>query len=156
MYVRMKFHLYISFAYFACFVCSLFAQWFLGEIPCLLCLITRYGFLFTGIIFVLTNLNPSIKIFDVMCAFLLLSFCFYHLGVENHWWAAPDSCKTILPTLQELNNGKLPNTRPACDTVNFKIFGLSMTLISFCVSALLFWITSINFAFYYKGKQFPI
>lgn len=149
----MIFNLYIAFIYCFCFLCSLLIQIFLGHVPCLLCLITRYGFLLTGVMFILVKLNPNIKILSIICSFLLLTFCFYHLGVENHWWIAPDSCRTILPTLHELNNGKLPNNRPACDVVNFKICGLSMTLISFLISSFLFWITSINFALHYRKEQ---
>ena len=131
-----------------CFISSLTIQVLFKEIPCLLCLFTRYGFLIISIscLFTLKYIKIKNVVFlPLIPIILLLFFSFYHLGVENHWWFAPNSCKTILPTLNDLyNNTKLiQNNRPPCDVVNFKLLGISMTLISFLVSSLLFWIYSI-------------
>ncbi len=140
-----------------CFISSLTIQVLFKEIPCLLCLLTRYCFLIVSIscVFALKYMNNKNVVFmPLISIFFLLILSFYHLGVENHWWFAPNSCKTILPTLQDIYNTKniVKNTRPPCDVVNFKILGISMTLISFTVSSFLFWLQSIVLALYlYKN-----
>ena len=140
-----------------CFFSSLFIQILLNETPCLLCLLTRYGFLMCSIVcfFTLYYIKKKNVVFLPLISLILLTILnFYHLGVENHWWFAPNSCKTILPTLQELQNTTqlLKNTRPPCDKINFKILGLSMTLISFIVSALITWFHSIAITLYLYKK----
>ena len=140
-----------------CFISSLTIQVLFKEIPCLLCLLTRYGFLIVSIscVFALKYMNKKNVVFiPLISIFFLLIVSFYHLGVENHWWFAPNSCKTILPTLQDTynNTNVVKNARPPCDVVNFKILGISMTLISFIVSSFLFWIYSITISLYlYKN-----
>ena len=141
-----------------CFISSLTIQLVMKENPCLLCLFTRYGFLTVSIIclFALKYINKKSVVFLPLTSLLsLLCLSFYHLGVENHWWLAPSSCKTILPTLNDLYNSKLliTNNRPPCDTVNFKVFGFSMTLISFIISAFLFWVSSISTVLYLSNNR---
>ncbi len=148
---------FISFLSLLCFISSLFIQIFLNETPCLLCLLTRYGFLIVSIIcfFTLHYISKKNVVFlPLISTILLLIFSFYHLGVENHWWFAPNSCKTILPTLQELQNTTqlLKNTRPPCDRINFKILGISMTLISFIMSAFIAWLHSLSITIYLYKK----
>ena len=132
-----------------CFISSLTIQVLFKEIPCLLCEFTRYGFLIICIIclFAIKYLNSkTVVLLQLFSLFLLFFFSFYHLGVENHWWFAPNSCRTILPTLQDLHDTTqlINNARPSCDTVNFKIFGVSVTLISFIISSFMCWLSSIS------------
>ncbi|MBR1944097.1 MAG: disulfide bond formation protein B [Alphaproteobacteria bacterium] len=136
-----------------CFISSLVSQVLFDKIPCLLCLFTRYGFLIVsiGCIFTLYYIDKKNVVFlPLISIIFVLIFSFYHLGVENHWWFAPEKCKTILPTLQELQSTTqlIKNTRPPCDTVNFKIFGISMTLFSFIVSSFIFWMHSLSITLY--------
>lgn len=132
-----------------CFISSLTIQIFFKEQPCLLCLFTRYGFLIVSIICVFTLKyfdRKNVVFLPIFSLVLLFFLSFYHLGIENHWWVAPKSCRTILPTLQEIhsNTNPISNTRPSCDVVNFKILGVSITLISFVISGLLCWLSSIT------------
>ena len=141
-----------------CFISSFTIQIFFNETPCLLCLFTRYFFLIISIVCYLTIKYIDKKnVVFLPLAFLtiLLLFSFYHLGVENHWWLAPNSCRTILPTLNDIYNNKqlINNTRSPCDTVNFKIFGISITLISFFISAFLFWLSSISTILHINNKD---
>ena len=150
--------IFIAIISLICFSSSLIIQIFLKETPCLLCLFTRYLFLIASIICYFTKkyINKQNVVFlPFVSLTLLLILNFYHLGVENHWWVAPNSCKTILPTLNDIYNGNqlINNNRPPCDTVNFKIFGISMTLISFIVSAFLFWLSSISTVLYINNKN---
>lgn len=150
--------IFIIFLSLLCFISSFSIQIFLNEIPCLLCLFTRYLFLIVSIIcyFTLKHIDKKNVVFlPLIILTFLLIFSFYHLGVENHWWLAPSSCKTILPTLNDLYNTEqlINNNRPPCDTVNFKIFGISMTLMSFIISSFLFWVSSISTILYINNKE---
>lgn len=136
-----------------CFISSLIIQVFFKEKPCLLCLFTRYGFLIISIICLFSIKYIKVKkvvFLPLLPIILMFFFTFYHLGVENHWWFAPSSCRTILPTLQDLqSNTFISNeSRPPCDKVNFQIFGISITLISFIISSFIFWIYSILLSIY--------
>ena len=141
-----------------CFISSISIQLILEEIPCLLCSITRYGFLFTSIVCFITlkymNNNKFIIFLPSIFLLLLLILTFYHLGVENHWWSAPRGCKTILPTIDDIKSGKIiQNNNIPCDRVNFKVLGVSMTLISFVISSFLFWLSSISTVLHlYRNK----
>ncbi|MDR0630604.1 MAG: disulfide bond formation protein B, partial [Holosporales bacterium] len=126
---------------FLAFLISVFSEIFLEKKPCLLCLITRFMFLLTAISSVaglLLKKSTFAKKLVMIITALSVLFCLYHLGVENHWWAAPKSCATKLPSPEELRNSakyieeeKYSN----CDQVNLEIFGFSMTLLAFLLSA---------------------
>jgi disulfide bond formation protein DsbB len=82
-----------------------------------------------------------IVVFAAMC------FAFYHLGVENHWWPGPAKCTLKLTQLTvdsvfSKDNGNIIR----CDEVNWSILGLSVTLYNFCLTVLMYWISSIAFA----------
>jgi disulfide bond formation protein DsbB len=78
-----------------------------------------------------------------------VSFSFYHLGVENKWWTAPGSCATRLPSEDEMKDVAkhiMEAKSTNCDQVNLEIFGVSVTLLTFLLSAGLFWISSVAYA----------
>jgi disulfide bond formation protein DsbB len=77
-----------------------------------------------------------------------LTFGFYHLGVENKWWAAPAKCATKLSSAidsQDVARHIMEAKTPNCDQVNFDVLGVSVTLLAFILSAGLFWISSIAY-----------
>ena len=126
------------------FLLSVFSQIFFDKMPCQLCLITRYMFLSISLFSLSSVKFEKLVYFLVLSSILTLSFSFYHLGIENHWWIAPQSCISELPTLESFTNAKqlLNSAKVYCDKVNWKILGISSTLWSFLFSALVFWIVS--------------
>lgn len=125
------------------FLISCLFQLLFDKEPCQLCLITRYMFLSIAIIALFSSILRKTGILLVIAAFITLSFSFYHLGVENHWWLGPQSCTFELPTLDSISKSVEDSKRVYCDRVNWKILGLSSTLWSFLISAFLFWLTSV-------------
>ena len=126
-----------------CAVCSsLFASIFLKHSPCFLCLMMRYGFCCVAICALLTLYRQKAHITLFVASFCLLVLAFYSLGVENHWFASPAFCHAKLEqTVDEILN----NTNNDCTNITWKLFGLSSTLYSFVITAILFWINSIVF-----------
>lgn len=129
-----------------CAIFSICVQYILHETPCLLCVWTRICFIIVAFTCFAVIRYKHMCWLPMSALLFLLGLSFYHLGVENHWWVAPDSCKMVLPTLSQLNTRLLQNGRPPCDVVGFQIFGLSMTLFSFIIVAGLAWLHSITLA----------
>lgn len=131
-----------------CVASSIFTQYVFDKTPCLLCLLSRICFIVVAIACFLAikqkHLN-WIQSLPLSTLFVLFCICFYHLGVENSWWMAPETCRTILPTLDSPEPVTLLNGRPPCDSAGFHIFGISITLFSFAVSGCLTWLHSIAF-----------
>lgn len=142
-YTNLKFTCVIS---MICAISSICVQYILHETPCLLCLWTRIGFICTIFACLITIRYRYMPWLPMITLLFLTGVSFYHLGVENHWWIASDSCKMVLPTLNQLNTTPLQNNRPPCDAVGFQIFGLSITLFSFVIASGLAWLHSIAFA----------
>lgn len=126
-----------------CALASIFIQYIYHETPCLLCLYTRIGFIMVTIACFIVYKYKKPCWLPIVALFFLLCLSFYHLGVENHWWIAPESCRMVLPTLEQLNMGQFPADRPPCDKVGFQIFGISVTLFSFIIASFLTWLHSI-------------
>jgi disulfide bond formation protein DsbB len=83
----------------------------------------------------------------LVVVFAAMCFSFYHLGVENRWWPGPAKC-TLKATSLTLDNIFADDNVNIvrCDEVNWSIFGLSVTLYNFCLTGLMFWISSISIA----------
>jgi disulfide bond formation protein DsbB len=87
----------------------------------------------------------SLVLAAVFCTF---AFGVYHLGVESHWWAGPRGCVAKLPTIDTMADefeDQINDTKMYCDRVNWRIFGVSSTLWSCAIAALLLWITSVAY-----------
>ncbi len=136
-----------SFAFFA----SLLAQFGFDKQPCKLCLISRALYALIAISAgVVLKINRSAwrkVLIGIIAA--SVGFSFYHLGVENHWWAAPKGCSYEIPNLDEIKDIKKQFSKKQavrCDQVNWEIFGVSSTLWNFGIMAGLFWLTSLGYA----------
>ncbi|MDR1365348.1 MAG: disulfide bond formation protein B [Holosporales bacterium] len=133
---------------FALLSTSFLSGFITGVRPCQLCLITRYLYLSTFALSALSLRRWVPGSFVLASVFLTFAFGIYHLGVESHWWTGPQSCVAKLPTIDmtvEILGDKIKDTKSYCDQINWKIFGLSSTLWSCAISALLFWITSLAY-----------
>ncbi|MDR1475956.1 MAG: disulfide bond formation protein B [Holosporales bacterium] len=148
-------HCAVMLASLVAFLVSVFCQFILDEQPCELCLVSRFIHLVTAVVSAIAMKYANRNCVRCM-VFLAVLFSFtagiYHLGVENHWWAAPESCKTVLPTQEELANPALllSKKNPNCDEVSLTIFGFSMTLLNFFLTAALFWFVSVCYALNYN------
>jgi disulfide bond formation protein DsbB len=138
------------------FMVSVFCQVVLDKKPCELCLISRYiHLLVTAIAAIAIKYHSKTLVRWVVLLLLIMSLGvgLYHLGAENHWWAAPKSCSTVLPSAEEMARGDMSylmmNNSPKCDEVTLTMFGMSATLLNFFLAALLFWFISVGYALQY-------
>ncbi len=129
------------------------AEYAFGLEPCILCLYQRIPYAVAGVLGLGALLLPTgpsanrARSWAVMGAgFVFLAgagIAFYHVGVEQHWWASAASCggavgegpKTIAE-LQQMLSQKPPK---ACDEVDWTLFGLSMATYNIPVSLALAW-----------------
>ena len=64
-----------------------------------------------------------------------------------------ETCKVPLPTLESLINPEKLGATKSCDEIVLTVFGISMTLLSFLISAFLFWISSLSIVLRLSYKQ---
>lgn len=128
-----------------CFLSSVCAEIFLDKKPCDLCLYTRYLYILIAALGFISLRCPRVLFKQMLLALLFIAFCFsfYHLGVENHWWAGPAKCTTKLLTDMK---SIMDNDTIRCDVVNWELFGISSTLYNMCIMACIFWLYSLSFA----------
>ena len=75
-----------------------------------------------------------------------IALTFYHVGMEQHWWAGPASCTGAGPaaTLEEFRAQLMKLTRPRCDQISWAIFGISTTLWNLMLQAGLAFLASLS------------
>ncbi|MDR2459006.1 MAG: disulfide bond formation protein B [Holosporales bacterium] len=132
----------------ALFLVSTSSEFFAGIQPCQLCLITRYLYLLVVVIAAGSLRWPCVKGLVLAVLFCTFAFGVYHLGVESHWWTGPRSCVAKLPTIDTMTDelvDQINDTKMYCDKVNWRIFGVSSTLWSCAIAALLLWIISVAY-----------
>jgi disulfide bond formation protein DsbB len=120
---------------------ALAAVWILqgmGYEPCELCLTERYAFYAGAPLAALTAFLASRSAHGlaragfVLIALIFLAnvgLAFYHVGVEEHWWAGPTACTGSLSGTLDVNNlaKALETTKVVrCDEVQLRILGLSL------------------------------
>ena len=114
---------------------AFFAQYVMGLEPCPLCLYQRFPY---GVTIVLGALALAGKGGWPLLAIALAGavfageagLAFYHVGVEQHWWAGLDACAqagATPETVDELRTLLLDEPPPPpCDAVPWSLFGVSM------------------------------
>ena len=132
---------------FAVFATSVFAlgnaytaQYAFDLEPCILCLYQRVPYVVTGVLGMGAFLLPAHQTAWKARAVVLSSvvfligagIAFYHVGVEQHWWASVAACGAPSgggepQTVDELRQ-LLMQAKPvkACHEVDWTLFGLSM------------------------------
>jgi disulfide bond formation protein DsbB len=126
--------LYVLLIVGASLVAAWIAQYIFGLLPCSLCLYQRYLY-----IAVLLVLGTHLFVFEgkARALFLLATLglllatagvAFYQVAVEYHWVAVPKVCTSLPHTdsLEEFRKMIARNATPACDQVQFSLFGISM------------------------------
>ena len=131
-----------------------------GLEPCILCLYQRVPYAITGVLAVLAlSARPgpvqaaSVGICGVVFAAGAV-IAFYHVGVEQHWWASP-ACGGELSTGLSLADMKaaLSVSQPtACDEVDWTLFGFSMATYNVAASLALAGVALAGARFLIKGK----
>ncbi len=110
-----------------------YAQLVQGYDPCILCLYQRVPFAIVIVLGIIGLIRPALAPVVGIIAGLAfatgMSIAFYHVGVEQHWWASAASCGGGLPEQMSIADFQKQLTiKPAksCDSVDWILFGLSM------------------------------
>ncbi len=124
------------------------AEYAFGLEPCILCLYQRVPYAVAGVLGVVALMSPRVRVRAVAAAgvvFLIgAAIAFYHVGVEQHWWASVAACGAGggapgdiggPATVDELRQ-MLTRAKPvkACDEVDWTLFGLSMATYNVALS----------------------
>ena len=129
---------------FTSFIIAIFAllfafylQYILGYEPCKLCMYQRYGYILVLLLSLLgffLNKNKLIPILLIISFIMITSIGFWHLGIEQQWWAASLECSGITENIGSLKEElKNINNRPvaACDQISPKFLNITLVQWSF-------------------------
>ena len=114
---------------------ALLSQYWGGLTPCELCLIQRWPWaaaVVISLIVVLVGERAGLAwvglVFAIVFAISVV-LAFYHVGVEQHWFAGPSAC-TAAPggamTLEQMKQQILGTAPVLCDRPAWTLFGVSM------------------------------
>ena len=114
---------------------ALLSQYWGGLAPCELCLLQRWPWaaaialslvaLIAGNRVALPGIALALGIVFALGAVL----AFYHVGVEQHWFAGPSACTASsggAMTLEDMKRQILGTAPVLCDRVQWSLFGVSM------------------------------
>jgi len=110
-----------------------YSQLVQGYDPCILCLYQRIPF---AVVIVLGFVGlmrptwvPALTILGGLTFVTGMSIAFYHVGVEQHWWASAASCGGGLPeqmSVADFQKQLMVKPEKACDEIDWTLFGISM------------------------------
>lgn len=133
---------------------ALLFQYVGGLQPCELCLYQRwpyYAAIVLALIALATGNRSATMGVAALCALLFLggaALAFYHVGVEQHWFAGPTACTGALSAAGSVADFKaqlLARQPVSCDEPQWSLFGVSLAgwnllaslaLVAFCTLAL--------------------
>src|SRR5947209_314515 len=134
---------------------ALLSQYWGGLVPCELCLLQRWPWAAAIVVSLVLMLVGERARLDWVAPVLGLVFAtsvvfaFYHVGVEQHWFAGPSAC-TAAPggatTLEQMKQQILGTAPVLCDRPAWTLFGVSLSgwnllgsllMAGFCTAALL-------------------
>ena len=131
-----------------------YSQLVQGYDPCILCLYQRIPF---AVVIVLGFAGlmrpawvPALAILGGLTFATGMSIAFYHVGVEQHWWASAASCGGGLPeqmSIADFQKQLMVKPENACDEVDWTLFGISMATYNVAYSfagAVVFFIGAAN------------
>ena len=129
---------------FISFIIAIFAllfafylQYILGYEPCKLCMYQRYVYILVILLSLLgffLHKNKLIPILLIILFIIITSIGFWHLGIEQQWWAASLECSGITENIGSLKEElKNINNRPvaACDQISPKFLNITLVQWSF-------------------------
>lgn len=123
-------------------------QYGFGLEPCILCLYERIPYALAAGVALLTAvlpLNGSARAMLVgICGIIFLGsagLALYHVGVEEHWWAAISGCggqPDMDFTVEDLQASlQRPSALKSCDQVDWRLFGISLAGYNLILSTVL-------------------
>lgn len=129
---------------FISFIIAIFAllfafylQYILGYEPCKLCMYQRYVYILVILLSLLGFFLHKSKLIPILLIILFIiitSIGFWHLGIEQQWWAASLECSGITENIGSLEEElKNINNRPVatCDQVSPKFLNITLVQWSF-------------------------
>ena len=126
-------------------ITALILQHSFGLLPCDLCHLQRVPYALNLVLGALGTMSAvaSREKRNVLmqCGFLFFlsaSFSGYHVGVEELWWAGPDSCSGggIL-SMEGLAAALKQSAQPSCEEAAARLFGISTAGYNFMASSVL-------------------
>ena len=114
---------------------ALFSQYVGGLQPCELCLYQRwpyYAAIVATAVALLSGGDRAMRAVIMLCALLFAAstaLAFYHVGVEQHWFAGPSACTgsvTGATSIEALKAQLLARQPVSCDTPSWLLFGVSL------------------------------
>ena len=145
---------------------ALISEYVFGFAPCSLCLIQRYPHILVAmssvwLIFFKTHNFFLYPINAIIMASSIL-FAFYHVGVEQDFFQAPQSCSSSNlaqigeKSAEALLNNILNTSVVRCNEISWSFIGLSMATWNLIFSAVLFigWVmSSLRFVRFYFSSS---
>ena len=114
---------------------ALLSQYWGGLAPCELCLLQRWPWKIAIVISLaalLAGRPPMLPWVALLFALIFMTgvaFAFYHVGVEQHWFAGPSACTAQgggALTLEDMKRQILGTAPVLCDQVQWSLFGVSL------------------------------
>src|SRR5713226_2359823 len=114
---------------------ALMSQYWGGLAPCELCLLQRWPWaaaILIALVALVAGSRPALPWVALVLAIvfmLSIAFAFYHVGVEQHWFAGPSACTAGgggAMTLEEMKRQILGTAPVLCDRVQWSLFGVSL------------------------------
>jgi len=114
---------------------ALLSQYWGGLAPCELCLMQRWpwGIAITiSLVAVLVGARHALPWVAMVLAVVFAAgvvFAFYHVGVEQKWFAGPSACTasaTGAMSLEQMKQQILGTAPVMCDRVQWSLFGVSL------------------------------
>ena len=114
---------------------ALLSQYWGGLAPCELCLLQRWPWAAAIAISLVALIAGNRAALPWLALALAIVFAlgmvvaFYHVGVEQHWFAGPSACTASsggAMTLEDMKRQILGTAPVLCDRVQWSLFGVSM------------------------------
>lgn len=122
---------------------ALISQYAFGFEPCQLCQYQRIPYWALIILSLMALIVPGIDQRGAAWIVPAIFACgavlaFYHVGVEQHWWASACTAQGNLSmSFDDFRAGPLKPILKSCDTVDWTLFGLSMATYNMALSTVL-------------------
>src|SRR2546421_10141899 len=114
---------------------ALLSQYWGGLAPCELCLLQRWPWaaaIVISLVLVLVGERARLDWVALVLGLVFsvsVGFAFYHVGVEQHWFAGPSACTAAgggAMTLEDMKRQILGTAPVLCDRVQWSLVGVSL------------------------------
>ena len=122
---------------------ALISQYAFGFEPCQLCQYQRIPYWALIALSLMALIIPGVDQHGSAWIVPAIFACgavlaFYHVGVEQHWWASTCSAQGNLSmSFDDFRAGPLKPILKSCDTIDWMLFGMSMATYNMVLSAVL-------------------